>query len=161
MQIRKLAGLSLIIIIILVAINIYISRHEDSKQSKNVVSQNNTSNNTDITTQNKTDNILTKSEDSHSDNPSSMDTESDTSTELHGISPKANSTRLKGGVLYQNNFSIDDWVVVDCSNRLILKCPHKLIKDKTTPSYSDNPRTVYLQGKCRDITVDTWSFCGF
>jgi len=46
----------------------------------------------------------------------------------------------------------NQWVIVDCGKRKIIKCPHKLL---------DNKNDNLLQGKCRDVSVDTRSFCGF
>ena len=46
----------------------------------------------------------------------------------------------------------NQWVIVDCGRKKIIKCPHKLLEKN-----NDN----YLQGKCRDVSVDSKSFCGF
>ncbi|MDH5178068.1 MAG: hypothetical protein OEZ39_16310 [Gammaproteobacteria bacterium] len=58
---------------------------------------------------------------------------------------------------YMNN----EWVIVDCVKQKIIKCPHKLIGRKTTPLFYTEGTNNYLYGACRDVTVDTRSFCGF
>ena len=69
--------------------------------------------------------------------------------------------QLKTTSGYHKNSSSNEWVVVDCQNRKILKCPHALIETQTTPLIYEEGTNSFLYGKCRDVTVDTRSFCGF
>ena len=74
---------------------------------------------------------------------------------------KNQNTNLRVNAFYRKHGLFEDWVVVDCKNQLILKCPHFLIKEKTTPTFPEKNTSNYLQGKCRDVTVSKVNFCGF
>ena len=73
-------------------------------------------------------------------------------TELYGSS--INNLYLSGQDITSS------WVIVDCNKKLILKCPHGLVLKGTTPIGQNSKRT-YLHGRCRDVSVDVGSFCGF
>lgn len=56
-------------------------------------------------------------------------------------------------------FVAGNWVVVDCEQRVVLQCPHKLIDSGTAPrSMAENSIHV-LQGHCRDVSINVDSFC--
>jgi len=55
------------------------------------------------------------------------------------------------------NFIAGNWVVVDCAQRVVLQCPHRLVSKGTSPrSAEPNER---LQFYCRDISINLDSFC--
>lgn len=72
-----------------------------------------------------------------------------------------NTIQMRTTLGYYKKSLSDEWVVVDCQNRKILKCPHALNETQTTPLVYEEGTSHFLYGKCKDVTVDTRSFCGF
>lgn len=100
------------------------------------------------------------------DTSSDIDAGGHATTTEGGWKDNANTTRTQssehtGTSADSTIISNDNGTVVDCVNRRILRCPHHLIEDQTTPLFYRENTGNFLFGKCRDITIDTRSYCGF
>jgi len=56
-------------------------------------------------------------------------------------------------------FVAGNWVVVDCEQRVVLQCPHKLIKPEPSPGLNPKGGEKAWQGHCRDVSIKFDSFC--
>ena len=60
---------------------------------------------------------------------------------------------------HARGFVAGNWVVVDCEQRVVLQCPHKLIKPGLSPGLNPKGGGKAWQGHCRDVSIKFDSFC--
>lgn len=149
--------LIVIVIIIIASITPYILEKIENENHSSSELQNNLSNEN---TYQKESATIEKENHQNINKIITNDTSKQNNT-LKDKKTKNQNTNLRVNAFYKKYGSFQDWVVVDCENQLILKCPHFLIKDKTTPTFPAENTSNYLQGKCRDVTVSKINFCGF
>ena len=58
----------------------------------------------------------------------------------------------------QRSYIAGNWVVVDCGQRSVVQCPHRLLTTDTSPRSSDKNNTPF-RSHCRDVSIKLDSFC--
>jgi len=58
----------------------------------------------------------------------------------------------------QRSFLAGNWVVVDCEQRVVVQCPHRLLSTGTSPRFGEKTN-MRFQSHCRDVSIKLDSFC--
>lgn len=52
-----------------------------------------------------------------------------------------------------------EWIIVDCVQRIVTRCPHALDANGRTPEYPASSTTPVYRNRCRDVSINIDSFC--